>query len=199
MGAPATPDTNYPTLLKRLLREQHLQKYATFCREYERVAKGIGPELQGTSPSRGQYARWIAGHLAGLPHPDACRVLVKMFGGAYSAEELFAPSPARSDDPEDEVPAAELEVVRPSIIPAQRQPPTVQVVVEQEPVAVVSVALTVMVKLPDGRTLQMTVPAKEQPVDLADVVGDVVRVVDQQRDAAVNALRGMAGPAAYRR
>ncbi|WP_174553259.1 hypothetical protein [Nocardia beijingensis] len=74
--------------LKQLLRERHWQKYATFCREYDRVASGVDPQLIGTAPSRGQLHRWLAGELKGLPYPDHCRVLEAMFPG-WTAEALF--------------------------------------------------------------------------------------------------------------
>ncbi|MBH0776669.1 hypothetical protein [Nocardia bovistercoris] len=74
--------------LKALLRERHWQKYATFCREYDRVAALIDTDLIGTAPSRGQLHRWLSGELKGLPYPDHCRVLEGMFPG-WSADRLF--------------------------------------------------------------------------------------------------------------
>ncbi|WP_155981942.1 hypothetical protein [Nocardia sp. BMG111209] len=74
--------------LKKLLRERHWQKYATFCREYDRVAVALDPDLVGSAPSRGQLHRWLAGDLKGLPYPDHCRILEKMFPG-WTAENLF--------------------------------------------------------------------------------------------------------------
>ena len=74
--------------LKALLRERHWQKYATFCREYDRVAALVDSDLIGTAPSRGQLHRWLSGELKGLPFPDHCRVLEGMFPG-WSAERLF--------------------------------------------------------------------------------------------------------------
>ncbi|MEU4417679.1 hypothetical protein AB0G00_05345 [Nocardia salmonicida] len=74
--------------LKKLLRERHWQKYATFCREYDRVAKSIDAELVGTAPSRGQLHRWLAGELKGLPYPDHCRILEGLFPG-WTAAGLF--------------------------------------------------------------------------------------------------------------
>jgi hypothetical protein len=84
-----------PTLLKVLLIEQHWQKYETFCAEYEKVAKQTARELSGTAPSKAQYYRWLSGQLkGGVPYPDACRVLERMFPGRTVAELL---SPCRPD------------------------------------------------------------------------------------------------------
>ena len=82
-----------PTLLKVLLTEQHLQRYETFCDEYERVAAQISPELPKTAPSRAQYYRWLTGQLkGGIPYPDACRVLERMFP-PWTVKDLFGPPP----------------------------------------------------------------------------------------------------------
>ncbi|WP_228825270.1 hypothetical protein [Nocardia farcinica] len=77
-----------PIRLKRLLRERHWQKYSTFCREYDRTAVSVDPDLVGGAPSRGQLHRWLAGDLKGLPYPDHCRVLEAMFPG-WTAASLF--------------------------------------------------------------------------------------------------------------
>jgi hypothetical protein len=83
----------HPTLLKELLVARHWQKYETFCTEYDRAAAEIDRRLRATQPSRAQYYRWLAGQLkAGLPYPDACRVLEAMFPG-HAAEELFRARP----------------------------------------------------------------------------------------------------------
>ena len=37
-----------PILLKALLRERHWQNYATFCAEYDKVARRIDPNLVQT-------------------------------------------------------------------------------------------------------------------------------------------------------
>ncbi len=80
-----------PILLKALLRERHWQNYATFCAEYDKVARRIDPDLVRTYPSRAQLHRWLTGSLRGLPYPDHCRVLEEMFPG-WSAAQLFQPS-----------------------------------------------------------------------------------------------------------
>lgn len=77
------------TLLKALLRARHWQKYATFCREYDKAADRLDGRLVGTWPSRSQFVRWLGGEMKGLPHPDHCRVLESMFDG-LSAAQLFA-------------------------------------------------------------------------------------------------------------
>lgn len=74
--------------LKKLLRERHWQKYATFCREYDRAAGLIDTDLVGTAPSRGQLHQWLAGELKGLPYPDHCRILEAMFPD-WTAAALF--------------------------------------------------------------------------------------------------------------
>jgi len=82
--------TTAPIRLKVVLRQQHLQTHTGFCREYDKVAQTIDPELVGTYPSRAQFHRWLSGELKGLPHPHHCRVLEKMCPG-YSAAQLFEP------------------------------------------------------------------------------------------------------------
>jgi hypothetical protein len=76
------------TLLRELLRQRHWQTYTTFCRRYDEAARRTDAALVGHWPSRGQFARWLAGDLKGLPHPDHCRVLEAMFPG-LSAHQLF--------------------------------------------------------------------------------------------------------------
>jgi hypothetical protein len=88
-----------PTLLKVLLTRQHWQKFETFCAEYERTAAEVGRELRGTAPSKAQYYRWLSGQLkGGVPYPDACRVLERMFPD-WTAAELFGDCPAEVGDP----------------------------------------------------------------------------------------------------
>lgn len=82
--------------LKALLQERHWQKHTTFCREYDRAAEALDPDLKGSHPSRAQLHRWLAGELKGLPYPDHCRILEEMFPG-WSAAQLFMSS--ASDQP----------------------------------------------------------------------------------------------------
>jgi len=85
--------SSHPTLLKELLVARHWQKYETFCAEYDRAAAEIDKRLRATQPSRAQYYRWLSGQLkAGLPYPDACRVLEAMLPG-HAAQELFRARP----------------------------------------------------------------------------------------------------------
>lgn len=77
-----------PVRLKAVLRQKHLQTYNAFCREYDRAARKVDPELVGTYPSRAQFHRWLSGELKGLPYPHHCRVLEKMLPG-WTAEALF--------------------------------------------------------------------------------------------------------------
>jgi hypothetical protein len=84
--------TNPPVRLKVLLREKHWQTYATFCKEYDKAAKVIDPDLVGSWPSRAQLHRWLSGELKGLPYPDHCRILEAMLPG-WTAEQLFEECP----------------------------------------------------------------------------------------------------------
>ena len=87
-----------PIRLKHLLQQRHWQTYRTFCTEYEKAAKEVDPSLVKSWPSRAQLHRWLSGELKGLPYPDHCRVLEKMFSG-WTATELFDPyTPDPIDD-----------------------------------------------------------------------------------------------------
>ncbi|MCY7341674.1 MAG: hypothetical protein LH603_07455 [Pseudonocardia sp.] len=74
--------------LRALARQRHWQKYETFSREFEKAARAVDPALSGSGPSRAQLHRWMSGQLKGLPYPDACRILEKMFEGE-TAGKLF--------------------------------------------------------------------------------------------------------------
>jgi hypothetical protein len=94
-----TSDSGQPsTRLKALLRERHWQTYKTFTSEYDKAARSIDPRLADSVPSRAQLHRWLAGDLVGLPYPDHCRVLEKMFPG-WTAEQLFESLPAGHAEP----------------------------------------------------------------------------------------------------
>ncbi len=90
--------TAQPILLKSLLLERHWQTYRTFCHEYDKAARKVDATLVGSWPSRAQLHRWLSGGLKGLPYPDHCRVLEKMFPGT-SAERLFEPASALDQQP----------------------------------------------------------------------------------------------------
>jgi uncharacterized protein DUF5919 len=77
-------------MLRALLRQRHWQTYSTFCAQYDKVARTVDPNLVGSWPSRAQQHRWLSGSMAGLPYPDHCRILEKMFPG-WTADQLFAP------------------------------------------------------------------------------------------------------------
>jgi transcriptional regulator with XRE-family HTH domain len=77
-----------PVWLKVLLRRNHWQTYRTFCKEYDKAAVSIDPDLKGTWPSKANFHRWISGNLKTLPYPDHCRVLEAMFPG-WTVEQLF--------------------------------------------------------------------------------------------------------------
>jgi hypothetical protein len=83
----------HATLLRALLREKHWQKYTTFCTEYDRAARSIDPGLVGSWPSRAQLHRWLSADLKGLPYPDHCRVLERMFP-PWSVRDLLQLHPA---------------------------------------------------------------------------------------------------------
>ena len=88
-----------PVRLKVLLRERHLQTYGTFRREYDKAARSVDAELEGTAPSRAQLYRWLSGELKGLPYPHHCRVLEKLFPG-WTAGQLFEFCDAQADSTE---------------------------------------------------------------------------------------------------
>lgn len=77
------------SLLKVLLKQRHLQGHRAFCREYDRVAGRIDPDLKGRHPSKAQFYRWLSSDLIGLPYADHCRVLEQMFPN-WTAEQLLA-------------------------------------------------------------------------------------------------------------
>jgi Domain of unknown function (DUF5919) len=77
------------TVLKVLLRGQHIQEHKSFCREYDKAARSIDISLVGSYPSKATFYRWLAGDLQGLPHPGPCRVLEKMLPG-WTVAELFS-------------------------------------------------------------------------------------------------------------
>lgn len=85
------------TALKTLIGQRHLS-YDSFCREWDRVAKEIDPELRGAYPARAQYYRWLRGQLANKrPYPDACRMLEAMFPN-WTVEMLFSPYEVQASD-----------------------------------------------------------------------------------------------------
>jgi hypothetical protein len=77
-----------PVVLKVLLQHRHLQTHRAFCREYDRVAAKTDPTLRGGWPSKAQFYRWLSGELVGLPYPDHCRILERMFPG-WKVDQLF--------------------------------------------------------------------------------------------------------------
>jgi hypothetical protein len=71
-----------------LLQQRHLQTHRAFCREYDRVAAKADPTLRGGWPSKAQFYRWLSGELVGVPYPDHCRILEKMFPD-WKVDQLF--------------------------------------------------------------------------------------------------------------
>ncbi|MCA1676555.1 MAG: hypothetical protein LC799_31735, partial [Actinobacteria bacterium] len=84
------PDDGEPTLLKALLRARHWQKHSTFVKEWDKTARAIDPQLEGSWPRHAQFYRWLRGELRELPYPDACRVLESMFP-QHNVKDLFEP------------------------------------------------------------------------------------------------------------
>ncbi|HEU5476132.1 MAG TPA: DUF5919 domain-containing protein [Actinophytocola sp.] len=109
--------TSTDILLKVLLKQRHLQGHRAFCREYDKTAAKIEPELRGTYPSKAQYYRWLSGELVGLPYADHCRILESMFPN-WTAEQLFQPYSGGIEfipQPPAHIP--------PTAAPARKQPP----------------------------------------------------------------------------
>lgn len=84
------------TLFRRKLRQRHLTVYEAFVAQFQRAAAELAeregdPRLSSLAVSPRQFDRWMGGELKGLPHPDACRVLERVFG--VPTEELFARLP----------------------------------------------------------------------------------------------------------
>ncbi|GAA0490642.1 hypothetical protein Ade02nite_23690 [Paractinoplanes deccanensis] len=114
--------SNQPTLLKALLRERHWQKWSTFCKEWDRIAGDLDRDLVGSAPSRSQLARWLAGQVKSLPHPDACRVLEAMFPG-LTAAQLFTVGRSAAMPTSVERPAVPVTTPTPSLaMPASDVP-----------------------------------------------------------------------------
>lgn len=77
--------------LKVLLQDQHLHQHSDFAAEYKRHADALNLSGGGVGPpTKGQYYRWLAGGLNGVPRGHHCRILESMFPG-WTAEELFSP------------------------------------------------------------------------------------------------------------
>jgi hypothetical protein len=85
-----------PTILKALLREQHLQNYGMFKRMYEKTARTLDKSLVGTYPSEPTFRRWLAGRIKHLPHAEHCAVLEAMLPG-WTAVDLFQPCTPRPE------------------------------------------------------------------------------------------------------
>lgn len=76
---------NEPTLLRVLITGRHWQKFEAFEAQFRKVAAELAKEhneryLATASVSRRQFERWYAGNVKTAPHPDACRILERMFG-----------------------------------------------------------------------------------------------------------------------
>jgi hypothetical protein len=79
-----------PTMLKALLREQHLQNYGMFKRAYQKTARRLDKSFVDTYPSEPTFRRWLAGRVKDVPHAEHCAVLEAMFPG-WTAVDLFKP------------------------------------------------------------------------------------------------------------
>jgi hypothetical protein len=69
-----------------------MHRYGVFRAEYDKAARKLDRDLEGTAPSRAQLHRWVSGGLKRLPYTDHCRVLEAMFP-EWTADQLFAPCP----------------------------------------------------------------------------------------------------------
>lgn len=76
------------TVLKVLLKQQHLQEHLAFRRAYDRAAASVDKQLVGGAPSKATFYRWLAGDVCRLPHPHHCQVLEALVPG-WTASELF--------------------------------------------------------------------------------------------------------------
>ncbi len=76
------------TRMRVLVQQKRWQNYTTFCRQYDKAARAVDPQLMGTWPSRAQLHRWISGDVKRLPYPDHCRILERMFPD-WTVEQLF--------------------------------------------------------------------------------------------------------------
>lgn len=89
-GTSPRQSSSSPTMLKALLREQHLQNYGMFKRAYQKTAQALDKNLIGTYPSEPTFRRWLAGRIKYLPRAEHCAVLEAMLPG-WTATELFQP------------------------------------------------------------------------------------------------------------
>ncbi|MFG1879362.1 hypothetical protein ACGFIV_31440 [Sphaerisporangium sp. NPDC049003] len=125
-------------LLTSLLRQRHWQTYAVFCREYDKAAKRVAPDLKNTRPSRAQLHRWLTGELKSLPYADHCRVLEAMFPG-HTAEALFSPAPngtAGHGHETPPLPAPRISEALPAVVPPIGLRPHLERAFEQDHVSI---------------------------------------------------------------
>lgn len=129
--------TEQSILLKSLLRQRHCQTYAAFCREYDKAARKVAPDLKYTRPSRAQLHRWLNGELKNLPYADHCRVLEAMFPG-YTAEALFSPPSGTSMPGTDTTPPAQRQPTEalPAVVPPIGLRPYLERAFEQQHVSI---------------------------------------------------------------
>ncbi|MGH4009553.1 MAG: hypothetical protein ACRDTH_15620 [Pseudonocardiaceae bacterium] len=101
-----------PIVLKVLLQHRHLQTHRAFCREHDRVATKANPTLRGRWPSKAQFYRWLSGELVGLPYPDHCRILERMFPD-WKVDQLFQTNDGGIDFVPEPPPLAKAPTVQP--------------------------------------------------------------------------------------
>ena len=95
------PTNNERNLLKALVAERHWS-YNAFSARFKTTAQEIAetdnePRMGTLGVAERTYMNWMSGVVKGLPAPDACRVLERMFG--YPVEALFAPASKRPAAP----------------------------------------------------------------------------------------------------
>ena len=95
------PTGDGPSLLKALVAERHWN-YSAFAARFRKAAQEVAetddePRLAKLGVAERTFANWMSGKVKGLPAPDACRVLERMFG--YPVEALFAPASKRPAAP----------------------------------------------------------------------------------------------------
>ncbi|MFQ6226291.1 NB-ARC domain-containing protein [Nocardia sp. NPDC002869] len=162
------------TRLKTVLQQQHLQTHTAFCREYDKIAATIDPDLVGSAPRRSQFHRWLSGDVKGLPYPHHCRILEKMLPG-HTAAELFAPDGKNADVP------AELRAATSSVPDHEQHATPMGTAVPQQ----------------SGRLVKSLVPPLEPGlIQRVDEFGEL-RALLLSTSSSVSATIGVVGPGGF--
>jgi len=185
--------TGHPARLKVLLQERHWQTYRTFQREYDKAARSLDAALVGSWPSRAQLGRWLSGELKGLPYPDHCRVLEKMFPG-WTAAQLFeehADSGAETPRPSSTGPGRLVQVIEerldePQTDDADWGPPTRVVSRAGEPLALASGEDAPRAQLLWRRLLELKQVRRMSDEELRQLAGLSGCIVELNRTLDIN-------------